>query len=451
MSHHPTVLKFGGTSVADARAFERVRRIIRGRLEQRPVVVVSAMSGVTDALLASAELAGRGEVGAAAGRLDPLLERHRAVADALLEGQRPDFERHLEDARGRLGELLRAVALSSETRPRVRDSIAAYGERLAAALLAAALRADKLPARYVDARRCVVTDDRYGNARPLIPECKGRIRAELEPLLAASEIPVLGGFIGATARGETTTLGRNGSDYTSALVGGALRAREIQIWTDVAGVMTTDPRIVRHARTVRRLSYAEAARLASFGAKVIYPQAIRPAAEEGIPIRVLSSYAPEEEGTLVWANADHSNGTVKAIAHKGGFSILHVDADGAHGAEGFVGALFEALRRNEISVEALTASESGASLAVSDAEVLPRALDGLSALGPVNAERGRAIICLVGEGLLCDSHLTARVFNALGGMNAALVSHGASRHSLLLAVPEEEAVTAVTRLHDLFF
>jgi aspartate kinase len=274
---------------------------------------------------------------------------------------------------------------------------------------------------------------------------------ELEPLLKDSRIPVLGGFIGATEGGETTTLGRNGSDYTATLVGGALVAQEIQIWTDVAGVLTTDPRVVRHAHTVGRLSYGEAAKLARFGAKVLYPQAIRPAAERGIPIRVLNSYAPEEKGTLVWDGGDNSGGGVKAIAHKEGVSIVRVEAVGAVGPEGLTGALLKTLRQNQITADALGASDSGASLAISDARSLSRAVNELSRYGAVQVEGRCAIVCLVGEGLFCGSEITAQALDALGGAHIRLVWHSASRGSLLLAVPEEQARQAVARLHDLFF
>jgi aspartate kinase len=448
MSHQPTVLKFGGTSVADARAFERVKRIVRGQSERSLVVVVSAMSGVTDALLTSAEMAWSGEAAAATGLLDRQVERHRAVADALLKECRSAFGVLLDAARDELLEQFRSAALRSKPRLPLRDSIASYGEGLAASLLASVLREDRLPSRYVDARRCIVTDDEHGNAKPLVRQCGRRIRAELEPLLAASNIPVMGGFIGATAGGATTTLGRNGSDYTAALVGGALAAKEIQIWTDVTGVLTTDPRVVTHARTIRRLSYAQAVKLACFGAKVIYPQAIRPAADRGIPIRILNSYAPDADGTLVCADADNSDGCVKAIAHKEGVSIVRIEA-GETG--GFRSELSKTLRQKQIVADAMTASKSAASLAISDVADLSRAVAELSMYGAVRVEERCAIVCLVGRGLSPAAEITARTLDALGRAQVKCVWHRAMRGSLLVAVPEEQAKQAVACLHDLLF
>lgn len=448
MSHQPTVLKFGGTSVADAHAFERVQRIVRGRSAQRLVVVVSAMSGVTDALLTSAEMAWSGEVSAAERLLDQQVERHRAVADALLKECRFAFGMLLDAAKDELSELFRSAALHSRPRLSLRDSIASYGERLAASLLAAVLREDQLPSRYVDARRCIVTDDEHGNAKPLVRQCGRRIRRELEQLLAASSIPVMGGFIGATVGGETTTLGRNGSDYTAALVGGALAANEIQIWTDVTGVLTTDPRVVSHARTVRRLSYAEAVKMACFGAKVIYPQAIRPAAGRRIPIRILNSYAPDADGTLVCADADDSNGCVKAIAHKCGISIVRIEAGGTNG---FRGELFKTLRQKQIVADVMAASKATASLAISDACSLSRAVSELSIHGAVRVEESCAIVCLVGAGLSAGTEIKARTLDALCEAQIKCVWHRAVRGSLLFVVPEEQARQAVARLHDLLF
>jgi aspartate kinase len=406
---------------------------------------------VTDALLAGVELAEQEKVSAAVALLDRQWARHRDIAQSLLSEERRDFEQLLAAARDELGECLQVAARRLKPRPCVRDAVASFGERLSAALLAAALRAIGLPATYADARRCIVTDDHYGNAQPLGAQCERQLRAELGPLLASARIPVLGGFIGATVGGETTTLGRNGSDYTSTQVGGALRAREIQIWTDVAGVMTTDPRVVPRARTVERLSYAEAATLAHFGAKVIYPQAVEPAAEAGIPLRVLNSYAPEAAGTLVGLSDDQPAGIVKAIAHKGGCSIVRVGAARAAGAGGFMTALRGILRQEQLGLDSLAISETGATLAVSEDGVAPRVLDALSEIGRVNTEQGRAIICLVGEGLLCNAAVTASVLDALDSINVAVVAHGPSRHSLLFAVPEDQARAAVTHLHDLFF
>ena len=281
---HPRILKFGGTSVADAAAVERVTGVVREHGGPRPVVVVSALAGATDALLAAADAAADGHPRGIAPRLDALLERHARIANLLV---RPEARKALlgglEAARSEIARLLDRVEQEPDRRAALRDEIASYGERLSASLLAAALAGAGVAGRYVDSRHCLITDATHGRAKPLLPVTLERTRAALTPLLDDGLVPVLGGYIAATVDGITTTLGRGGSDYSAALVGAALDAREIQIWTDVSGVLTADPRVVPGARTVPSLSYAEAAELAYFGAKVLHPKTIQPAMDRDIP------------------------------------------------------------------------------------------------------------------------------------------------------------------------
>src|SRR3989454_807222 len=354
----PTVLKFGGTSVEDAAAFERVAEIVRAERRARPVVVVSAMSGVTDALLASVDAA-------SAADLEPHLERHRLVARGLMDAAAAaGFEAELEGVREEIGRVLESVSQGGSTLPRLRDEVVSYGERLSSSLLAGVLTARDLPATWVDARRCIVTNDVAGRADPDFPETCARARAQLSPLLAAGRIPVLGGFIGASAAGVTTTLGRGGSDYSAALLGAALDAEEIQIWTDVSGVLTADPRVVRNAYTIPTLSYAEASELAYFGAKVLHPKSIQPALVRGIPVRIVNSRAPQDSGTVVAAEAELWPGTVKSIAHKTGITVLQITSARMLGAYGFLRTLFEVFDRHRMPVDVVTTSEVSLSLTV---------------------------------------------------------------------------------------
>ena len=453
MSEQPTILKFGGTSVADTAAFERVASVVGREAGARPVVVTSAMSGVTDALLASVRAAEGGDTAAALGSLEAHFERHRAVARDLLgrEAAR-GFGETLDASRRDLGTLLADTAAGLMARPLLlQDSIVSHGERLASALLAAVLAESGLPARHADARRFVTTDEEHGHAAPLEEETARRTLRELGPLVGRGEIPVLGGFIGATLDGTTTTLGRGGSDYTAALVGAALRARVIQIWTDVSGVLTADPRVVEGARTVPRLSYAEAAELAYFGAKVLHPKTVQPAVELNIPLRILNSRAPDDAGTLVCDEAEPAPRTVKAIAHKRGITTVRVSAARMLGAYGFLHALFEVFNRHRTAVDVVTTSEVSVSLTLDDATTLP-ALEGeLRQLGSVDTERDRAIVCVVGEGLRHTSGVAARIFGALGGINVSLISLGASSVNLTFVVDGEHVHEAVRRLHRAFF
>jgi aspartate kinase len=444
-------MKFGGTSVEDARAFARVARIVGARREERPVIVVSAMCRVTDALLASVETAAAGDAEGALRSLEEHFERHMLVARTLPAGARDELFMELELARRELGELLRRVAAGVESLPPLQDSIVSYGECLSAKLLAAVLAERMLPAAYVDARRCVITDDAHGAATPANDETYNRTRDELSPLLAEGRIPVLGGYIGSTADGRTTTLGRGGSDYTAALIGAGVGAREIQIWTDVNGVLTADPRVVPHARTIPSLSFAEAAELAYFGAKVLHPKTILPAVIRGIPVRICNSRDPEQTGTGVYFDAEMSPRTVKAIAHKKGITVLHITSARMLGAYGFLRALFEVFERHRTIIDIVTTSEVSVSLSLEDTSKVEEIIRDLRPIAAVKVESGLAVVCIVGEELRYTSGVAARIFSTLRDINVLLISQGASNVNLTFVVAEADVEETVRRLHASLF
>src|SRR5829696_197043 len=428
------VMKFGGTSVADAAAFENVARIVASERESAPVVVVSAMSGVTDALLAATNIASLQEV----------FERHRTVARELLDDSEV-FADRLSSAEQQIAELLPVKRKS------LQDAVVSFGEDLSSALLAALLSQRGIEARQVDARRCVITDDDYTSATPLMTETFARSKSELLPIIDSGVVPVLGGFIGASTSGATTTLGRGGSDYTAALLGAALGASEIQIWTDVTGVLTADPRVVPEAQTIDRLSYSEAAELAYFGAKVLHPKTIQPAIESSIPVRICNSRAPQEAGTLVGPQTETSPRTVKAIAHKIGVTTLQITSLRMLGAYGFLRALFEVFDRHRTVVDVVTTSEVSVSLSLDDATMLDGIVEDLERLGTVRVERERAIICVVGEGFKGMPAMAASVFRAIGDIHVTMISQGASSINFTFAIEETRVREAVTRLHEEFF
>ena len=445
-------MKFGGTSVEDARAFERVRRVVAAREAERPVVVVSAMGGFTDALLEAVGAASGGDAGAAAQALERQFERHVEVARALLaEGAAGEVAASIEAARRGVAEALGAVAAEAKPLALLQDEVVSYGERLSAELLAHVLRGAGLRARCVDARRCIRTDAEHGRATPHKDETERRTCEELEHLVEAGEVPVMGGFIASSAEGLTTTLGRGGSDYTAALVGAALRAREIQIWTDVPGVLTCDPRIVKEARTIPRLSYAEAAELAYFGAKVLHPKTILPAVVRHIPVRICNSRDPRAPDTVVYFDAEMSPRTVKAIALKKGVHIVHVTSARMLGAYGFLRAIFEVFERHRTVVDIVTTSEVSVSLSTEDTDALDLVVAELEKFSAVRVEEGRAIVCIVGEGLRNTPGIAARVFNTIRDINVLLISQGASSINLTFVVEEQHADEAVRRLHEAFF
>ena len=448
----PRILKFGGTSVADAAAVERVTGVVRGHGGPRPVVVVSALAGATDALLAAADAAAAGDPGGTEPTVQSLLDRHTNIARQLARPETRDaLLAEFEAARREILQLLGRVAAEPDRRPALRDEIASHGERLSAALLAAALAGAGVAARYVDSRHCLTTDATHGRANPLLPLTVERTRAILTPLLDDGLVPVLGGYIAATADGITTTLGRGGSDYSAALVGAALDAQEIQIWTDVSGVLTADPRVVPGARTVASLSYAEAAELAYFGAKVLHPKTIQPAMDRDIPVRICNSRAPRDPGTVVTAEGEVRPGGVKAIAHKCGVTILQITSTRMLGAYGFLRALFDVFDRHRTAVDVVTTSEVSVSLTVDDTASLDGIVADLRGLGTVSLEPDRAIVCVVGEGLRTTPGIAARVFATVRDINVSLISQGASRVNLTFVVEEARVREAVCRLHQAFF
>jgi aspartate kinase len=446
-----TIMKLGGTSVADADAFRNVAGIVRSAADARPVVVVSAICGFTNALLSSVEKAASGDARAAARSLDHHFERHAEIANKLLSDEtRVAFASAVAEARREIRQLQRIIAAHPVTRPPLEDEIVAYGEQLSSQLLAAVLRENGMAARYVDARRCIKTDDNYGNAVPQ-PETAPATQAELLTLIEAGEIPVLGGFIGSTDKGVTTTLGRGGSDYSAAMVGAALDAREIQIWTDVSGVLTADPRVAPAARTIPVLSYQEAAELAYFGAKVLHPKTIQPAVDRGIPVRVCNSGAPGAASTLIVSESEAAPQTVKAIVHKDGITTVQVTSARMLGAYGFLRALFEVFARHHTAVDVVTTSEVSVSLSLDDASKLPELIPDLKELGAVQIDDRRTIISVIGEGLRSTPGIAARVFSTLSDINVSMISFGASSVNLTFLVDEEHAHEAITRLHRACF
>jgi aspartate kinase len=445
------VMKFGGTSVADTRAFENVARIVAAKRDASPLVVVSAMSGITDALLASVSHA-RERLAFAIASLDESFARHKKVAQNILPPRRlAKFAEELKCARRTIGELLSHCAKYPSLRRAIQDEVVSFGETLSSTLLAEVLTCHRIAAKHVDARLCIVTNDEHGSAVPRLSETFAASQERLQPLIDQGVVPVIGGFIAANPEGQTTTLGRGGSDYTAALVGAALEVDEIQIWTDVNGVLTADPRVVPEAQTVERLSFGEAAELAYFGAKVLHPKTIQPAIEGCIRVRICNSREPGATGTVVCAQTETSSRTVKAIAHKTGVTTVQITSARMLGAYGFLRALFEVFEQHRTVVDVVTTSEVSVSLSLDDATALPAIVEDLEKLGSVRVEKGRAIICVVGEGLRGTPGIAASVFSTISDINVSLISQGASSINLTFAIEEQRVNEAVQRLHKAFF
>jgi aspartate kinase len=445
-------MKFGGTSVGDVAAFERACGIISSQLDKHPVVVVSAMTKVTDALLAAFDTAKKGEFAEGFALLEPHFERHVEVSRHFIADGAPNaFNGELEFARGELSDLLMRVSRRSLPLQMLKDAIQSYGEQLSSRLLAEVLKSKGVNARQVDSRRLIVTDDEYGAAQPLVDETNELVRLELEPLLAAGEVPILGGFIAANRAGETTTLGRGGSDYSAALVASALGASELQIWTDVTGVMTCDPRICNNARTIPILSYEEAAELAYFGAKVLHPKTIKPAVDNAIPVRVCNTFEPAQVGTMVLADSPEAENTIKSIAHKKNITILRISSARMLGSYGFMSAVFQVFERFRTVIDVISTSEVSIALTLDNAAEIDKIVTELRRLGDVEVEPGYAVICVVGEGLRASTGLASTVFSTINDVNVALISHGASSVNLTFVIREAAVADVIRRLHSELF
>jgi aspartate kinase len=352
------VMKFGGTSVEDAKAIDRVASIVQGRLEKQPVVVVSAMAKVTDTLLTMARAAGEGERKTALKLCRSLQERHYNTASELLGTARfTEFHSELGQDFESLDELLRGISAVGEITPRTTDHVAAFGEMLSSKIVAAAFEARGLKGAHVDSRDVLVTDSAYMQAVPQYEETNLRLQEKVLSLVKAGQVPVMGGFIGSNRAGITTTIGRGGSDFSAAIFGAGLGADKIEIWTDVDGILTTDPRICPEARRIKVISFDEAAELAYFGAKVLHPATVLPAIQKNIPVYVLNSRNPSCEGTRITTRAPHTKNIFKAIAAKKRITIVDVAAPRMLLAHGFLRSIFEAFDRHKVAVDVVSTSE----------------------------------------------------------------------------------------------
>jgi aspartate kinase len=445
------VAKFGGTSVADADAISRLIEIVRSRLDLRPVVVVSALAEVTDELLDLVQQCGMGDSAALDRGVDDLLRRHERIGREL-PGCAAAISGIAEDAE----QLRRDVAAARDRRLSAAecDSVAGRGEIWSSQLVAAAMAHAGLESAWVDIRPIMVTDGRFGRATPYTQVLNKRARDQLKPMVEAGKVPVTQGFIGATATGVPTTLGRGGSDFTAALLGAALSAERVEIWTDVDGLMTADPRIVPSARTLAAASYDEAAELATFGARILHPATALPLVRAGIPIVVLNSKQPARRGTTIGPQAQlerMGDSPIRSISWKQGITVVNIRAPRMLGTYGFLRALFEVFERHETVVDVLASGEVSISLTIEDRERLGSIVNDLSQLGDVWVDENRAIVAIVGIGLKHTPGLAGRVFNAVWPANVEIISQGASAINVTFVVREEDGPDVVRRLHQEFF
>ncbi|MDQ6859499.1 MAG: aspartate kinase [Chloroflexota bacterium] len=456
------MFKFGGTSVASPPAIEAVAHIIAAEKAER-LVVVSATAGTTDALVKAAEQAVAGDAAGAQQIIERLSEEHRNLIADLVGVNGASALSEIVDLTDRTTALLRSVALLRECSARSLDAILSYGERLSAPIIAAVLNARGVAAEALSAEGLLVTDDSFGHANPLLQITRERVEQQLVPRMRYGTVPVITGFVGSTVDGVTTTLGRGGSDYSAAVFAAALGAGECRIYTDVSGVMSADPRIVPDAKPLPAISYAEAAELSYFGAKVIHPRTVLPAVEAGIPVRILNTFAADDLGTTITATTPRDDTVVKATTSLGGLGMITVQGAGMSGVPGFAARVFDTTAAEAVSVLMISqaSSENSICLVVPDESIkrLEGALRKMFSrelerhdVEKVSIESPVAIVSAVGEGMRGTPGVAARLFGALGraNVNVIAIAQGSSELNISLVVSETERENAVRAIHQEF-
>ncbi|HEY6951352.1 MAG TPA: lysine-sensitive aspartokinase 3 [Bacteroidota bacterium] len=447
------IMKFGGTSVESARAMESVITIVGRERERQPLVVASAIAGATNDLVKCADYALEGKLDDAVSTLNRLLERHVTIAENIID-DRPSYQQVIQFCKRRIEELrnlCQGIAMLGELTNRSLDAIASVGERMSSMILAEGMKQRGLPAELVDARNVMITDEHYSSATPLFDRIDAKASEVLVPLLNGGRIPVTQGYIGSTIKGITSTLGRGGSDYSAAILGAALNAEEIQIWTDVDGILTADPRIAPKARKLRVISFREASELAYFGAKVLHPSTILPAIRKNIPVVVLNSKRPESTGTRIVANPPKTNVPVKSIASKKGITVINIQSTRMLMAHGFLESIFSVFNRHKTSVDLVTTSEVAVSLTIDNTEQLDSIVAELKDFSDVAIFEQKAIVCIVGDQMHSTAGIADRIFSALGDIDVMMISQGASEINMSLVVEDGRVNDAVQRLHQEFF
>ena len=445
------VVKFGGTSVGDSVAIDRAASVVLSRISRNPVVVVSAASGTTTQLLALAEQAAHGHLIGALRAVEHIRERHLAMCETALADSSAanDIAAEIAAMCDEVASLAEALATLGHITPRSLDAVASFGEQMSSLLVTEAFRTRGIPARHFDARHVMVTTDHFNQAEPRPDAIAERVREQLAPLVRDGLVPVMGGYIGATETGITTTLGRGGSDYSASLLGAALGADDIEIWTDVDGMLTADPRVVTDARLIPVIRFDEASELASFGAKVLHPNTIAPAVRRGIPVYIYNTRNPNHSGTRITFDAPRR--AVTAIAAKNDVTLVRVSAPRMLLAQGFLRSAFEIFERHRTSVDVVATSEVSVSVTLDDAARLDELMIDLRRLGDVSVERNRAIVAIVGSGIGDRADCMGRALGAIGDTHVHMVSLSATGINLTVVVDGAEMETVMRALHAEFF
>lgn len=453
------VMKFGGTSVGTAKAMRQAIAIIAEKRKAcAPLVVLSACSGITNKLIRIADAAGAGHLEEALQLAGEVRQFHLDLVAELIGDAdlRAELAGKIDTYVTYLERLTEGIEIVGELTERSKDRFCSFGELLSTTVFAAAMNEQGTSCLWVDVRQVMITDECYGFARPIEALCQAKTDEIIRPLLDAGTVVVTQGYIGSTEAGKTTTLGRGGSDLSAALLGAWLHSDSIEIWTDVDGVMTCDPRLVPDARSIRVMTFSEAAELAYLGAKVLHPDTIAPAVKKNIPVYVLNSWHPESKGTLITDDPARLSGTshgglVKSIAVKKSQAIVNIRSNRMFGRHGFMSELFEVFERFAVSVEMISTSEVSVSLTVDDSVLSDPFIQELRNLGEVEIEHKVATVSVVGDNLRMSRGVAGRIFGSLCNVNLRMISQGASEINVGVVVEEKDVPVAVSALHCEFF
>ncbi len=449
------VMKFGGTSVGSAERMQEVINLVQSAQQKgrQPVVVLSAMSGITNWLIEGAELALDRKLEEAVKVLDKIRDKHVDAINKLFSNgpRRAELMDTLNEKLDELLILYKGVAYLGELSKRSLDAISGFGELLSSAMVAAFAEEKGMNCKWLDARQMVITNENFGKAEPLwdklIPLCKNKI----SPLLEKGAAVFTQGFIGSTDSGINTTLGRGGSDYSASIIGVALDADEIQIWTDVDGMMSADPRVVKEAKVLPEVSFQEASELAYFGAKVLHPMTIHPAVEKNIPVKILNTLNPTASGTIIKGTVTSGDDMIRAVAAKKNISAIYLSSPNMLMSHGYLAKVFEIFDRHKVAVDLISTSEVSIALTIDTTDKLDQLHQELAQCADVQVMREVSIVSVVGRQFRYQSGIAGKVFKALSDIPVLMISGGASDINLSFVVSADQSDRAVRQLHAEFF
>lgn len=447
------VMKFGGTSVQDAEAIDRVCSIVKSRIGKKPVVVLSAVSKATDTLIQSANLAAEGKLREAKDKISKLKDRHFKISSELVSNENAlgELKEKLSEYFSDISDLLKGISLLSELSPKIQARVVSYGELLSTMIASYAMREREINSVLLDSRDFIITDNNYLKGEPQTDEISVRAQVEISEHVKKGFVPVIQGFISRTKDGAKSVLGRGGSDYTASLVGMALNAKSIEIWTDVDGMLSADPGKVEGTKIISKISFEEAAELAYFGAKVLHPLTIQPAVEKNIPVWIKNSKSPDAEGTLILNTAGENEGEVKSIACKENVIVMNIFSMRMLNSYGFLKKIFEVFDRHKTSVDLITTSEVNVSVTLDNDEYLEEIKNELSEFAKINVEIGKSLVCIVGSNIRNTKGISGKIFGVLTDYNITMISQGSSLINVSFVVDRENLKDVLQKLHNTFF